>query len=66
MTEESQNHVAAMFKWLVIIIALTMAYKNCAPNYYFMRNGHSFYRGNKVTGVVEALDENGWIDISKV
>ena len=62
MVQESQTQIASMLKWIVIIIALTMAYRNCAPNFYFMRQGNHFYRGNVVTGKLEHLDDNVWVD----
>ena len=69
MSEISKNAFASALKWTWIIIVALIAYKSIAPNYYFMRQGHDFYRGNKVTGSIEYLDrdtgETEWVNITE-
>ncbi len=36
---ETEKAVASTFKWILVIIVAVIAYKNVAPNYYFMRQG---------------------------
>jgi hypothetical protein len=65
MSENIKKEIASALKWALIIVVASIAYKNIAPNYYFMRQGHDFYRGNKVTGTVEQLEDNVWADFTE-
>jgi len=65
MTDSSRNEFASAFKWIFVIIVATFAYNTVAPNYYFMRQGPNLYRGNKMTGVVEYLEDNEWVNFTE-
>jgi hypothetical protein len=65
MSEISKKAIASALKWTWIIIVAAIAYNYIAPNYYFMRQGQQFYRGNKVTGSVEYLEDNEWVHFTE-
>ena len=65
MTDISEKEVASALKWTFVIIVLSIAYSNFAPNYYFMKQGNEFYRGNKVTGSIERYEWNEWVDLTE-
>jgi hypothetical protein len=61
MSDTTKNEFASALKWSFVIIVAIATYSNFAPNYYFMRQGNILYRGNKVTGSIEFLEDNEWV-----
>lgn len=65
MSDSLRNEFASALKWTWVIIIAAIAYNIVAPNYFYMRQGPNFYRGNKVTGHLEELGNFEWINISE-
>jgi hypothetical protein len=64
MSDHSKKEFASALKWTWVIIVAAFAYNTVAPNYFFMKRGVTELRGNKVSGRLEELGENKWINIS--
>jgi hypothetical protein len=63
MSEIVKKEFMSSLKWTWVIAVAAIAYNTVAPNYYFMKQGVTHLRGNKVTGTLEEMDEYEWITI---
>lgn len=55
MSENSKKEFISALKWTWVIIVAAVAYNTVAPNYYFMKQGSTYLRGDKVTGHIDEL-----------
>lgn len=54
------------WKWILIIVVGGVVFYIFYPKYYFPDKASGFIRCNKITGIVEILDENGnWKKLRK-
>jgi hypothetical protein len=65
MSEISARELASIVKWILVIIVASIAYGKYAPNYHFMQRGGHIYRAHTVTGAVEYLEDNAWVNTTE-